>query len=167
MGSRVLRYLLWRLFGLLALLACFALVTWFLHGGPGRQLRGSAHGAPHLSLAGAAQAPMRAVQAAWEWAPLPGISPAKLLTASSLLGLALVLVTRWTARHRRRYTRLRVETYRTDQVSAEAVERLFDTVQFLDSPSAERADGEEDDPLDGGADRELAGVGAEGGELAF
>jgi single-strand DNA-binding protein len=63
--------------------------------------------------------------------------------------------------------RLEWREWEADEQKREAVSIVADTVQFLDSPSAERGDGEGDDPLDGGADRELAGVGAEGGELAF
>jgi hypothetical protein len=38
----VLRFLLWRLLGVLAALLGFALLAWLWRGGPGRALRGSA-----------------------------------------------------------------------------------------------------------------------------
>jgi hypothetical protein len=39
----VLRFLLWRLLGLLAIVAGLALIAWFIDGGPGRVLRGDAN----------------------------------------------------------------------------------------------------------------------------
>ena len=46
----MLRFLLWRLLGLLAVLAGLALIAWFLDGGPGEVLRGrSAAGVFHAA----------------------------------------------------------------------------------------------------------------------
>ncbi len=36
----MLRFLLWRLLGLLAIVAGLALIAWFIDGGPGKVLRG-------------------------------------------------------------------------------------------------------------------------------
>jgi hypothetical protein len=110
----VLRFLLWRLLGLLALLAGFTLLSWFLHGGPGRLLRGAAHDRVNLHVATLLVVPARALRSGWSWAPLAGVAPAKVLVALALVGLLVVAGTRGVTRRRRRYLRLRVETFRTD-----------------------------------------------------
>jgi hypothetical protein len=67
------------------------------------------------------------VRAIWGWAP--GGAPVTRLFALSVLLLgALVAISRWFARRRRRYVRMRVETYRTDKASAEAVVGMFETL---------------------------------------
>jgi len=122
----VLRFLLWRLLGVLAVFASFALIAWFLGGGPGRVLRGSpARQGLHVPLAALAGALGRQASALWGWAPLAGLSPARLLAGVALCLGAIAAVTRWQARRRRRYVRLRVEAYRTDRASAEAVGAMF------------------------------------------
>ncbi len=122
----MLRFLLWRLLGLLAVLAGLALITWFLHGGPGRVLRGRAtDGGLHFSVSAVAGMLERQAWAIWSWTPDPGVPPARLLLV--LAGaLAFVLaIARARARGRRRYVRLRVEPYRADHASAEAVVAMF------------------------------------------
>jgi hypothetical protein len=84
--------------------------------------------------------------------------------------MTAIAVTRLRARRRRRYVRLRVEAYRTDRATAEAVVSMFGTVQFLDSPGGAKDGGDSSDGdggLDAHGDRELLGVGAEDGDLAF
>jgi len=119
----VLRFLVWRLLGLLAVFCAGVLLAWFLGGGAGRLLRGrggSPH-APDLSLASAAAALPAGV---WNWAPAPGVNPVPLaLLACAAQGLAL-LALRWRARRRRRYVRLEVLGHRTDRASAEALVRM-------------------------------------------
>jgi hypothetical protein len=124
----VLRFLLWRLLGLLALLAGSVLVEWFLGGGPGRLLRGSSTVTFHLTASSLLGAPASAARAAWSWAPFAGVSPVRVALALSLALVAFVTVARCVARRRRRYVRLRIETYRTDQASAEAVVRMFEAL---------------------------------------
>lgn len=118
----MLRFLLWRLLGLLALLVGFALVAWFLGGGPGRSLRGrSAPFTPGRLVGASLTAVRHAVSASWHAAAAPIGAVAALL-----LALLLILVfVRSLARRRRRYVRLRVEPHRTDTASAEAVMRMF------------------------------------------
>lgn len=124
----MLRFLLWRLLGLIALLAGCICVAWFLDGGPGRLLRG---GSWHLRVSDAAGwlRPVHHVcKLAWDWAPLGGLS---LLGGLLLLCLALAigaLSTRSIARRKRRYVRMRIEAYRTDQASAEAIVRMHDAL---------------------------------------
>jgi hypothetical protein len=160
----VLRFLLWRLLGLLALLVGFALVAWCLDGGPGRSLRGkSAPSSPGRLLGASLAAARHAVAAGWRAATTPAAVAGALLLALSLL----LVVARSLARRRRRYVRMRVEPYRTDTASAEAVVKMFERVQFLDRPGESQAQGATSE-LDGGEDadgRELVGAG--GLEVTF
>jgi DNA-binding HxlR family transcriptional regulator len=121
----VLRFLLWRLLGLLALLVGFALVAWCLDGGPGRSLRGkSAPSSPGRLLGASLAAARHAVAAGWRTAATPTAVAGALLLALSLL----LVVVRSLARRRRRYVRMRVEPYRTDTASAEAVVMMFEAL---------------------------------------
>jgi Replication-relaxation len=121
----VLRFLLWRLLGLLAVFASFALIAWFLGGGPGRVLRGApGRQELHFPTVALGSAVGRQANAVWSWAPA-GLSPARLLAVVALCLGAIVALTRWQARRRRRYVRLLVEAYRTDRASAEAVGSMF------------------------------------------
>jgi DNA-binding MarR family transcriptional regulator len=121
----VLRFLLWRLLGLLALLVGFALIAWCLDGGPGRSLRGkSAPSSPGRLLGASLAAARHAATVSWRAATAPMAVAAALLLGLSLL----VVVARWLARRRRRYVRLRVEPHRTDTASAEAVVKLFEAL---------------------------------------
>lgn len=125
----MLRFLLWRLLGLLAVFASFALIAWFLGGGPGRVLRGSPRRqAFHFPIAALASALGQQARAGWRWAPVVGLSPARLLVVVGVCFGAIVALARWQARRRRRYVRLRVEAYRTDRASAEAVSAMFATL---------------------------------------
>jgi len=122
----VLRFLLWRLFGLLAVLAGLALIAWFIDGGPGEVLRGrSAAGVFRVAVSALAGTLDRWLQAIWSWAPAPGVAPAKLLLALVSALVPVIAIARVRARRRRRYVRLRVEAYRADQASAEAVVTMF------------------------------------------
>jgi hypothetical protein len=167
----VLRFLLWRLLGLLALLSGVALVGWFLRGGPGRLLRGSSANSIHSTAVDLLIIPASAARASWNWAPLAGIRPARALLELGLAQIACVAIVRWSARRRRRYVRLYVEAYRSDQASADAVVRMFDTVQFLDRPGGSKAAGDEPGVGVGGGDGqdddELVGVGAAEAEVSF
>lgn len=167
----MLRFLLWRLLGLLALIAGLALISWFLDGGPGKALRGSttADGF-QLVVSAVAHTLERAVGVLrMAGAPL-GVWPARLVPAVALALAVLILATRLRARRRRRYVRLRVDAYRADRATAEAVISMFDTVQFLDSARGAAGGGDSSDGDDGAdprEDRELLGVGAGEGDLAF
>ena len=122
----MLRFLLWRLLGLLAVLAGLALIAWFIDGGPGKVLRGrSAAGVFHAAVSALAGTLDRWLQAIWSWAPAPGVAPARLLLALVSALVPAIAIARVRARRRRRYVRLRVEAYRADQASAEAVVTMF------------------------------------------
>jgi hypothetical protein len=122
----VLRFLLWRLLGVLAILAGFALVAWFLDGGPGKLLRG--HGGAHVFSHALAAIPgelERCALAIWSWTPGLDIAPVRLLLAAGATLLAIGIAARVDARRRRRYVRMRVDAYRGDNASIEAVAALF------------------------------------------
>jgi hypothetical protein len=122
----VLRFLLWRLLGLLAIVAGSALAAWFIDGGPGKLLRGDTDvGFVHASLSALAATLARCAQAIWSWAPLPGVAPVRLLLALAAVLALLLTGARVRARSRRRYVRLRVEAYRADDASIEAVATMF------------------------------------------
>ncbi len=122
----MLRFLLWRLLGLLAILAGFALVAWFVDGGPGKLLRGdSAAGLFNASVDALARTLDRWSQASWSWAPAQGLAPARLLVVLAAALVVLVACARAHARRQRRYVRLRVEVYRADHANVEAVVTMF------------------------------------------
>ena len=121
----MLRFLLWRLLGVLGVFAGFLLGAWFLAGGPGRMLRGSP--APE-TLHRATSALTGALSVSWGWAPVPGLSLVR-LSLGLALGVAILAgLVRREARNRRRYVRLRVVAYRTDRTSAEAVVTMFEAL---------------------------------------
>jgi hypothetical protein len=123
----VLRFLLWRLLGLLALLVGFAAVGWLLGGGPGRLLRA----APARRAPSGAANPQRLLhgpQAVWDWTPLAGVRGLVLLTSIALIQTLALLAIRWAARSRRSYVRMRLDPYRTDQASADAVVRMHEAL---------------------------------------
>ncbi len=146
----MLRFLLWRALGLLAVLLALALTGWLLDGGLGAALRGSGSTAstaatpgstaltPALHETAAARAGQNEldslpnalsaeVRAVWDWAP-GGVFPARLLVGATLLLGVLLAVMRSRARRRREYVRLRVQTYRTDKASAEAIVGMFEAL---------------------------------------
>jgi hypothetical protein len=170
----VLRFLLWRVLGLLAVLVAFAAIGWLLDGGLGAALRGSgatasdpesrestgsdaalrrsmaasrarredsagaaastpalrgatAAGAEHLAIDSLPSALAGEAHALWSWAP-GGVAPIRLLAVAMFLLGALLAIARLEARRRREYVRMRVQTYRTDQASAEAVVGMFEAL---------------------------------------
>jgi hypothetical protein len=147
----VLRFLLWRALGLLAVLVALALSGWLLDGGlkaalrvPGSAASGvvlhgerasvstplrrsTAPGAEHFALDSLPNALAEEVNAVWGWAP-GGVFLTRLVALTIFLSAAIVAISRWVARRRRRYVRMRVETYRTDKASAEAVVSMFEAL---------------------------------------
>jgi Replication-relaxation len=118
----VIRFLLWRLLGLLSLLFGLALARWCLSGGLGRSLRGrpSTITAGHLLNDCAIAIGGMLSDAASVVAPLAAV-------LAVLLGLCVpILLARLIARRRRRYVRVQVEPFRLDTASAEAVVRMFE-----------------------------------------
>ena len=120
----MLRFLLWRLLGLLAIVAGFALIAWFIDGGPGKLLRGDT-AAGRLHLSSTVAVPMRWAAAVWSWAPAPDLAPVRLLSLLTVALALLVAIVRVRARRRRRYVRLRVEVYRSDRAEIEAGVAMF------------------------------------------
>jgi hypothetical protein len=124
----VLRFLLWRMLGLLSSLACLALIVWFAEGGPGKVLRGAPGGAVHLSIAQVAGAIARMRDTLWVWGPPGGPPVVQLLLAAAVLTGAAIGTLRASARSRRRYVRLQVEVYRGDHAEPEAIAAMFETL---------------------------------------
>ncbi|HEV2974134.1 MAG TPA: replication-relaxation family protein [Solirubrobacteraceae bacterium] len=118
----MLRLLLWRLLAVLAALTGYALVDWALRGGPGRLLRGDAASSLPRELWRLARAPAVAAQDIAGWAP------ARLLVGLLALAFVLLMLARCVARARRRYVRVRIDAYRTDQASAEAVVSMYEAL---------------------------------------
>jgi hypothetical protein len=125
----VLRFLLWRLLVLPATFVGLAAVAWLLGGGPGRALRGTESGGRfHLTVSALPGLIGRGMAMTSGWAPATGVAPAKLFVALGLGLVAAMSVSRWRARRRRRYVRLRIDAYRTDRASAEAVVAMFEVL---------------------------------------
>jgi Replication-relaxation len=125
----LLRFLLWRILGLIAVLVAIALIAWLLDGGVGAALRGTrGPGTGHLTVAAAARSLGADTSAGWRWEPFGGVSAARLLAALALLLAASLGGVRRRARRRRRYVRMRVQTYRTDAASADAVVSMFEAL---------------------------------------
>jgi hypothetical protein len=128
MSCQVLRFLLWRLLGVLALIAGVALIAWFIDGGPGKLLRGQlSAGAFGRVAAAAASTFERLARGIWSWAPAlgPGVAPARLTLALAGGSLLMLATARIRSRSRRRYVRLKVEAYRADHADVEAVVTMF------------------------------------------
>ncbi len=124
----MLRFLLWRMLGLLAALVGVLLIGWFIGGGPGRVLRGSDTKAFRPSVWSLAQLAARSLQAICGWSPAFGLSPLKVLAVLLVLAAGPLALLRWRARRGRRYVRLEVAPYRTDRASCEAVVTMFESL---------------------------------------
>jgi Replication-relaxation len=125
----VLRFLLWRMLGLVAVVVAIALVAWLLRGGLGETLRG-AHAmreVRHLSPAALASALGVAMRSAWEWAP-GGFAWWRALLGLTFLGVIPAGACRVWTRRRRRYVRLRLHPYRTDTAGAQALVSMFEAL---------------------------------------
>ncbi len=130
----MLRFLLWRLLGVLAVLAGLMLAAWFLDGGPGRALRGSARttlsrpsppGRAGSDAVSSLSSTARRAQSSLGRELAAGVALARpVIVAALALSLALA-VARWRARRARRYVRLQIDAYRGDRASAEAVAAMF------------------------------------------
>ncbi len=130
MSGQVLRFLLWRILGLLAACGAAVLIAWFLGGGLGRLLRSHHHAsvASHFTAALAASALSEALERAWTWEPSAGIVLAPLLAGALCAAAVVVVLMRALARSRRRYVRLLVEPYRGDHAEADALLRMFEAL---------------------------------------
>jgi hypothetical protein len=134
------RLLLWRTLGLLAGVLGAVALGWLLHGGPGAALRGATaidrdFGArvSHPDSAMLTAPGNRKQAPAHRGGPAPGLGAplvggALLLGGVLLLGGAPLLGVRWRARRRRRYVRLCVLPYRTDDTSVEGLVAMFEAL---------------------------------------
>jgi hypothetical protein len=131
----VLRFLLWRMLGLAALVVALALIAYLLDGGLGAALRGTGgslaaghatgRGTGHLSLGALARALDTGVRLTMGWGPFGGPSLAEVLVSVLLCVGILVGGARVRARAGRIYTRLEVQAYRADTTTAEGVVTMF------------------------------------------
>ena len=123
----MLRFLLWRLLGLFAILVGFALLAWFLDGGPGRVLRGGVAAGRVFDLAPAAFGGHARSLAAGSVAlgPVERARARAACVRACSAGVAALAGTRGRARRRRRYVRLYVEAYRGDHASSRALTTMF------------------------------------------
>jgi hypothetical protein len=147
------RFLLWRLFGLVAVVFGLSVSTWMLHGGLGSTLRdlGSRNVAvpqqPNLKLphtprlhlptirapnapspSGVLSASTEGLHLMWTAVPLAGVPLAQLLVWVLITFAAALAVVRLIARNRRRYVRLRVSPYRTDRATVEGIVSMFEAL---------------------------------------
>jgi hypothetical protein len=127
----VWRFVLWRLLGLVALIACVDAVAWLAEGGIGSTLRarphhGRAQIASHLPALPTGLVVEIGRSAAATTASLAGPAAVMLPTA-----LAAMLVTRALARRRRRYVRMRVVAYRGDHGGVDGIVAMIDALHAL------------------------------------
>ena len=123
----MLRLLLSLLLGLLAVLLGLAPILWFLSGGPGRLLRGEVPDGVRPALAAFARVLELDVAAVRRWTSAHGASLTAMLVVLGTCALA-VAGSRWLARRRRRYVRLRIDVYRTDHAAPDAVASMFEAL---------------------------------------
>jgi len=124
--AQVLRFLLWRLLGLVALLLAAPAVAWLLGGGLGAALRARRRlGVAHLSPTALASELADGATSAWRIVPGSCRMALTALLSVLLASAVAVIVLRWRARGARRYVRLRVDAYRTDRASAEAIVNMY------------------------------------------
>src|SRR5437870_13705119 len=90
---RVLRFLLWRMLGLLAVLLGAAVTSWLLSGGPGKTLRGGHTGSFDPSLSGLAHLLAEPAIALRRRLPLLSVD-SKLLLAFSIVLIGGLLLAR-------------------------------------------------------------------------
>jgi Replication-relaxation len=119
----VLRFLMWRLLGVLAIVAGFALLAWFVDGGPGRVLRGASTG--RFRLSSVTDALLQWAASIWTWSPAFDLPFVRVLVVMVLALAVVLMLLRVRARRRRRYVRLRVEVYRADRAEIQEGVAMF------------------------------------------
>ncbi|HUB73119.1 MAG TPA: hypothetical protein VL979_03650 [Solirubrobacteraceae bacterium] len=122
----MLRFLLWRVLGLVALLGALAIVAWFAHGGPGELLRGHDGARASFDPGGLWRSDRQWAAAAWRWSPLFGVSAAAALAAFGGCCAGALGAARLRARRRRRYVRLLIDPYRGDHAAIGALATVFE-----------------------------------------
>jgi hypothetical protein len=121
----VLRFLLWRLLGLFAMLVGLALIVWFAHGGPGAVLRGDGAGVHPLALAGTLEYLAGDV---WDSTAARGVEAAEVVITLVITSACMIAIARARARRGRRYLRLRVIAYRGDYATVDAVVAMYEAL---------------------------------------
>lgn len=122
----MLRFLLWRLLGLAALLLGLLVVAWLLDGGVGHELRHSPTSAhATLSAAGLAHALEHVGRSVVGTIPRPDHIVAWIVLGGGCATLGAVGCSRAWCRHTRRYVRLRMDVYRGDHADAAAIVGMF------------------------------------------
>ena len=121
----MLRFLLWRLLGLLAIAIGLALLAWFLDGGPGELLRGHTSNRIALGIPVVAGEFTRCGRWLLGCAVLLDSATCRLLGAFAGAAGTLFTLARLRARRRRCYVRLRIESYRGDHADVVAVASVF------------------------------------------
>ncbi len=115
------RFLLWRLLGVLATAGAIGAGAWLLEGGIGRALR-QGRPDPRLRVRGLPADPH---PLSWLGALAPAIALVLVVAAGAT---GIIGAARWHARRRRAYVRLRVVPYRTDCASAEAIVGMYESL---------------------------------------
>jgi hypothetical protein len=114
------RFILWRLCELAAVAFAISAVGWILDGGP----RALLHGHASVTLGGVVHR-----QLAWLGAALPhGAQVLSIAAGATGLMCAGILGSRVSARRGRRYVRLRVAPFRTDQASVESLVGMYESL---------------------------------------
>jgi hypothetical protein len=128
-AGELLRFLLWRVLGLIALVAAVALTGWLLDGGLGLALRGadSSHQA-HLTVGSLSGALDSAIAGAWGWARSADAAVARILAGLVTLTAAVLGCVRLHARRSRVYVRFGIEVYRADSTTAQGVVAMFESL---------------------------------------
>ncbi|MGA8365505.1 MAG: replication-relaxation family protein [Solirubrobacteraceae bacterium] len=125
----MLRFLLWRILGLVALVAAIVLTGWLLDGGLGAALRGTGGSvSAHLTVGALVSASRSAASAAWGWSPCGGVSAVGTLLILAGSTVTVLGCVRLRARRSRVYVRFGIEVYRTDNTTAEGVVALFESL---------------------------------------
>ncbi len=128
-ADELLRFLLWRILGLIALVAAIALTGWLLDGGLGAALRGTGGSVSGYLTGGALVSALRsAPRAAWGWAPFGGVSAVSTLSILAASTATVLGCVRLRARRSRVYARFDIEVYRTDNTTAEGVVAMFESL---------------------------------------
>ncbi len=128
-ADELLRFLLWRILGLIALVVAIALTRWLFDGGLGTVLRGTGGSlSGHLTAGALWSALGSAVGAAWSWAPFGGVSVAIAFAVLATSMASVLVCCRVRARRSRIYVRLGIEIYRTDSTTAEGVIAMFESL---------------------------------------
>ena len=123
----LIRLLLWRLFGLAAIVVGLAILSALLHGGLGGELRGTATDARRSADAVLPRVAAAPTGSAAHWADAAKLG-GQLAGLLVLVAGSLVLAARRQARRRRRYVRLCVLPYRTDSTSVEGLVAMFESL---------------------------------------